>query len=230
MSKGNWIKRELNLESFYKDIQNIFDKRSSLHETIGGGPILDLVFLYMLFTKTQERVNEYIGIETEDKCSSQNPTQYSSAHFESILWFLGLISLSWLIVNLNSKTRQGHCQNPNHESIEGHPYCPIGSEFHRGFYDALVASLNQLIIFASTQSPSVIKNTKLIWYILVTLFESELIYSIHATSFYSAPAALNQGSQNALNQYSLAWLRSHKFLYLLESKLSNSFAKTLADY
>lgn len=35
MSERNWIKKELNLEFFYEDMQNIFDKRRSLLETIG---------------------------------------------------------------------------------------------------------------------------------------------------------------------------------------------------
>ena len=62
----------------------------------------------MLFSKSQDKVKEYIGTETETKYSSQNPTEYSSANFEPTLWMLGLISLSGLVVNLKKKTIECH--------------------------------------------------------------------------------------------------------------------------
>lgn len=160
MSRQNWIKKNLDLESFYKEVNDIFDKRGSLEEKIGRGRILELVFLDMLWLKAQQKVDEYIGIQSENQCSVENPVQYTSGHFEPILWMLGLISLSWLIVNLKSKTEDGHCYNKTlHQSnldTHGHPMCSICSTFHKGFYDSLLSTLNQLVEFGSAQNPSVI--------------------------------------------------------------------------
>lgn len=58
---------------------------------------------------------------------------------------LGLISFSWLVVNLKKKTIEGHCQNRNHKLIEGHPKC-----------HALVNTLNELANFGSIQTPDTI--------------------------------------------------------------------------
>ena len=157
MNEQKWIKKNLDLESFYNDVQNIFEKGGSLPETVGRGPILDLVFMNLLFSKSKDKVDEYIGVETENRCSIQYRTVYSSSHFEPILWMLGLISLSWLTINLEKKTEDGHCQNPDHKLVQGHPYCNIGSEFHRGFYDALLGTLNVLTTFVHEQTPNVIE-------------------------------------------------------------------------
>jgi hypothetical protein len=54
---------------------------------------------------------------------------------------LGLISFSWLVVNLKKKTIEGHCQNRNHKLIEGHHKC-----------HALVNTLNELANFGSIQT------------------------------------------------------------------------------
>ncbi|MDP9287468.1 MAG: hypothetical protein M3P08_04640 [Thermoproteota archaeon] len=69
---------------------------------------------------------------------------------------LGLISLSWLVVNLKKKTIEGHCPNRNHKLIEGHPKCHVGNEFHKGFYNALANTLNELANFGSIQTPDAI--------------------------------------------------------------------------
>ena len=58
---------------------------------------------------------------------------------------LGLISLSWLVVNLKKKTIEGHCQNRNHKLIEGHPKCY-----------AFASTLNELANFGSIQTPDAI--------------------------------------------------------------------------
>jgi hypothetical protein len=84
---------------------------------------------------------------------------YSSGYFEPILWMLGLISLSWLTINLKKKTEEGHCQNPDHKLAHGHPYCSTGSEFHKGFYDAFLETLNVLTTFGHGQTPNVIEKT-----------------------------------------------------------------------
>jgi hypothetical protein len=157
MKERKWIKKNLDLESFYNDVQNIFEKRGSLQEKVGRGAILDLVFMNLLSSTAQDKVDEYIGVETENRCSVQCPTVYGSGHFEPILWMLGLISLSWLTINLKKKTEDGHCQNPDHKLFQGHPYCNIGSEFHRGFYDALLETLNVLTTYVHEQTPNVIE-------------------------------------------------------------------------
>ena len=66
--------------------------------------------------------------------------QYYSYHDE-----LGLISFSWLVVNLKKKTIEGHCQNRIHKLIEGHPKC-----------HALANTLNELANFGSIQTPDTI--------------------------------------------------------------------------
>ena len=147
MSDTKWLKKDIDIESFHNSIQ----------ELIGSRPTLDKEFMNIIFSKIQDKVEEYVGQQKQDKCDPYNPTIYVKFHFEPFFWILGLMCLSWLTVDLKKKIVHGDCHNPNHNLVGGHPYCKLGSQFHKGFYDSVFNTLKRLEDFAYEETPNVIE-------------------------------------------------------------------------
>jgi hypothetical protein len=147
MSDTKWLKKDIDVESFYNSIQ----------ELIGTRPTLDKEFMNIFFSKIQEKVEEYVGQQKQDKCDPYNPTIYVKSHFEPFFWILGLMCLSWLTVDLKKKIIFGDCHNPNHNLVAGHPYCKLGSQFHKGFYDSVFNTIKRLEDFAYEETPNPIE-------------------------------------------------------------------------
>ena len=58
---------------------------------------------------------------------------------------LGLVTLSWLKVNLKKKTENGHCHNPIHRATETNKSasCPTGSKFSQGLIQRLYINIGR---------------------------------------------------------------------------------------
>jgi hypothetical protein len=147
MSELKWLKKDIDVESFYDSVQELISSRSAL----------DKQFMNEMFSEAQEKVDEYVAQHKQDKCDPYNPTIYVKNHFEPFFWMIGLMSLSWLAVDLRKKTINGHCNNPNHNLIGGYPYCKIGSEFHKAFYESVFNTLKQLEDFVYENTPAPIE-------------------------------------------------------------------------
>ncbi len=84
---------------------------------------------------------------------------YSYIHNETTMMMLGLIVLSWLKVNLEKKTENGHCHNPTHKSTSTKPAnCPVGSIFHKQLYDDFTNVLEDLLRMVKDCKPTPIKS------------------------------------------------------------------------
>jgi hypothetical protein len=70
---------------------------------------------------------------------------------------LGLMTTSWIIINLRSKVIDGHCQNIQHAHGAKNPrLCSKGSQFHKQFFDDVLASYNDILTLAKSNSPEII--------------------------------------------------------------------------
>jgi len=65
-------------------------------------------------------------------------------HTETTLFMLAVTVLSWLTIDLEKKTENGHCRNPVHTQAEN-TYCSIGSKFHMQLYSDYVNVLEDFL-------------------------------------------------------------------------------------
>jgi hypothetical protein len=71
------------------------------------------------------------------------------------MFLLGLMTLSWLKINIKKKTENGHCLNPAHEPKENKPTgCSIGSKFHKRLYDDYLRILEDFVKASKGSSPT----------------------------------------------------------------------------
>jgi|SRR5829696_341842 len=144
MEEEKWLKKHFDIQSCYKDIQHIMSQYGPPIVIVDNKPIINAAFLCALVNLAIQKGTEYSALPIQDKCDITNITGYGSANIETIMLMTGLISLSWLSVNIKKKTEDGHCRNPSHELKNGHPYCKIGSMFHRKLYDDLLRILQEV--------------------------------------------------------------------------------------
>lgn len=138
----------------YEDIEALF--------TTTGGPLIltskgliipNLNFFVGLANLSLVRGSEYSTTPSQNLCDPANATGYGPANIETMMLSLGLISLSWLKVNVKKKTENGHCRNPNHTLP---PMCNFGSSFHRELYDDLISLMTKLVSNLKECIPNVI--------------------------------------------------------------------------
>ena len=69
---------------------------------------------------------------------------------------LGLAALSWLKVDLNEKTENGHCHNPIHKPKDTNKAasCPIGSNFHKDLYSDYISVLEDFVNNVRNSAPT----------------------------------------------------------------------------
>jgi hypothetical protein len=75
---------------------------------------------------------------------------------------LGLMTLSWLKVNLKKKTENGHCHNPIDRATETNKSasCPTGSNFHRDLYNDYISILEDFVNSVKTYTPAPISSSQ----------------------------------------------------------------------
>jgi hypothetical protein len=139
------------------DIQEIISQYGSPIVIIDNRHTINAAFLGALVNLAIQKEAEYSALPVQNKCDTINFTKYDYASVETIMLMTGLISLSWLSINIKKKTEDGHCHNPTHELKNGHPYCEIGSKFHRKLFDDLVRILQELTGDVKACTPNVIE-------------------------------------------------------------------------
>jgi hypothetical protein len=151
-----WLNSFPDPNIFYEDIEALI--------TITGGPagntsrgivVPNLNFLMGLAYIAATRGNEFGTSPSQIQCDPANPTGYGPINVETMMLMLGLISLSWLKVNIKKKTQNGHCRNRSH-SQTGPAMCSIGSAFHKELYDDLASIVRQLVSKLEDCTPNVI--------------------------------------------------------------------------
>jgi hypothetical protein len=125
---------QTNINEFYNFVQDQISKIT----TKDGVDINNLVKNIMT------DLDYHISYETyeSEKCD----VHYLRDSMEIRMWIFSLICMSWTLMNLTNKVKDGHCNNIDHEHRDQIPReCFDGRKFHysiyqkciRSFYDSL---------------------------------------------------------------------------------------------
>jgi hypothetical protein len=80
-----------------------------------------------------------ISLETYEsqKCN----IHYGRNNLEIRMWIFSLICMSWTLMNLTNKVKNGHCRNIDHEHGDQKPReCFDGRKFHYSIYQKCIKS------------------------------------------------------------------------------------------
>ncbi|HET8792259.1 MAG TPA: hypothetical protein VFM31_00575 [Nitrososphaeraceae archaeon] len=125
---------QTNIHEFYKFVQDQITKIT----TQDGLDINNLVKNIMI------DLDYLISYETHE--SQQCRIHYGGNSIEIRIWIFSLICMSWTLMNLTNKVKDGHCHNIDHQHGNQIPReCFDGRKFHysiyqkciRSFYDSL---------------------------------------------------------------------------------------------
>ena len=80
-------------------------------------------------------------ISSETYESQECGVRYDRNNLEIKMWILSLIFLSWTLMNLTNKVKEGDCQNINHQHGDKNPReCFDGRKFHYSIYQKCIKS------------------------------------------------------------------------------------------
>ncbi len=100
---------------------------------------------------TQERVDinlvknimtnlDYL-ISSETYESQECHIRYGGDNLEIKMWIFSLICMSWTLMNLTNKVKEGYCHNIDHEHGDQNPHeCFDGRKFHYSIYQKCIKS------------------------------------------------------------------------------------------
>jgi hypothetical protein len=100
---------------------------------------------------TQERVDinlvknimtnlDYL-ISSETYESQECHIRYGGDNLEIKMWIFSLICMSWTLMNLTNKVKEGYCHNIDHEHGDPNPReCFDGRKFHYSIYQKCIKS------------------------------------------------------------------------------------------
>ncbi len=158
MSNQRWFKKQLDLDAFYLAIQDIFGTFGPPYGAADNKIIPNGFFWSSLAINAILRSQEYSAEPTQNQCSNKEEeiTRYGYLNTESIMLTLGLAALSWLKVDLNKKTENGHCHNPIHKAKDTNKAasCSIGSNFHRESYSDYISVLEDFVNNVRNSAPT----------------------------------------------------------------------------
>jgi hypothetical protein len=80
-------------------------------------------------------------ISSETYESDTCRVRYDSNNLEIKMWIFSLICMSWTLMNLTNKVKEGHCNNIDHKHGGKNPReCFDGRKFHYSFYQKCIKS------------------------------------------------------------------------------------------
>ena len=83
---------------------------------------------------------DYI-ISSETYESQKCHTSYDKNNLEIKMWIFSLICMSWTLMNLTNKVKEGHCHNIDHQHGDQNPReCFDGRKFHYSIYQKYIKS------------------------------------------------------------------------------------------
>jgi hypothetical protein len=120
---------QININEFYKFIQ---DQISEITTKDG----LDINNLTKHIMTNLDYLISYETYESE-KCN----VHYRRDSIEIRMWIFSLICMSWTLMNLTNKVKDGHCNNIDHEHGNQNPReCFDGRKFHYSIYQKCIKS------------------------------------------------------------------------------------------
>ena len=80
-------------------------------------------------------------ISSETYESQRYHVRYNRNDLEIKMWILSLIFMSWTLMNLTNKVKEGHCHNIDHQHGDQNPReCFDGRKFHYSIYQKCIKS------------------------------------------------------------------------------------------
>ena len=80
-------------------------------------------------------------ISSETYESQRYHVRYNRNDLEIKMWIFSLICMSWTLMNLTNKVKEGHCHNIDHQHGDQNPHeCFDGRKFHYSIYQKYIKS------------------------------------------------------------------------------------------
>ncbi|HEX6293956.1 MAG TPA: hypothetical protein VFZ46_02275 [Nitrososphaeraceae archaeon] len=80
-------------------------------------------------------------ISSETYESQRYHVRYDRNDLEIKMWIFSLIFMSWILMNLTNKVKEGHCHNIDHQHGDQNPRkCFDGRKFHYSIYQKCIKS------------------------------------------------------------------------------------------
>ncbi|HEX7257922.1 MAG TPA: hypothetical protein VF242_07665 [Nitrososphaeraceae archaeon] len=80
-------------------------------------------------------------ISSETYVSQKCRIRYGRDNLEIKMWIFSLICMSWTIMNLTNKVKEGYCHNIDHQhGDQNQPECFDGRKFHYSIYQKCIKS------------------------------------------------------------------------------------------
>jgi hypothetical protein len=157
MNEEKWFSKEIDAGRFYTVVDDLFRQAGPPFVLVNMQIAPNGTFWSLLLHRIIELGQEYSATPIQKECSNNEEyaTAYGPYNIETTMFVLGLITLSWLKINIKKKTENGHCRNPAHESKENKPTgCSIGSKFHKLLYDNYLKIIKEFVKASRESSPT----------------------------------------------------------------------------
>jgi len=117
---------QININEFYNLVQDQIDKITTKEE-------LD-------FNNLINNIMTNVDYETYE--SQKCHIRYGRNSLEIKMWIFSLVYISWTLMNLTNKIKDGHCHNTDHEHGNQNPReCFDGRKFHYSIYQKCIKSI-----------------------------------------------------------------------------------------
>lgn len=120
---------QANINEFYKIVQDQITKIN----------IKEGIDINLISKDIMTHLDYLISSETYE--SQICHVRYDKNNLEIKIWVLSLIFMSWTLMNLTNKVKEGHCLNINHQHGDQKPSeCFDGRKFHYSIYQKCIKS------------------------------------------------------------------------------------------
>ena len=120
---------QTNINEFYNFVQDEISKISTKEGLDING----------LLQNIMANFDSLISLETYE--SQKCHIRYGRNNLEIRMWIFSLICMSWTLMNLTNKVKNGHCRNIDHEHGDQKPSeCFDGRKFHYSIYQKCIKS------------------------------------------------------------------------------------------
>ena len=120
---------QTNINEFYNLVQDQISKLTT-KEAVNINNLAKNIMInldYLISSETYE----------SQKCC----IRYGRDNLEIKMWIFSLICMSWTLMNLTNKVKEGHCNNIDHEHGDQNPReCFDGRKFHYSIYQKCIKS------------------------------------------------------------------------------------------
>jgi hypothetical protein len=162
MNKEKWFSKEIDAGRFYTVIDDLFRQVGPPFVLAKMQIVPNGMFWSLLLYKIIELGQEYSANPIQKECNNnEDATAYGGYNIETTMFVLGLMTLSWLKINIKKKTENGYCRNPDHEPKENKPTgCSIGSKFHKQLYNDYLKVIGNFLKVSRESSPIALSDQK----------------------------------------------------------------------